>query len=129
MDILPPKVKIGVSPSLNIRGVIAMTDIKKGEVVESAPAILYPVMQRTSIQETLLKSYYFLWDDEFDAIILGYGSLYNHSYSPNADFWRDYERGLFIFEAWSDIKCGEEITINYNGFPEVQDIIGAEYLS
>ena len=123
------KARVGISPILNIRGMLASSDIKKGEIIESCPTILYPISQRAMMQKTVIKSYYFLWDDEYDAVILGYGSLYNHSYAPNADFWRDYENRTFMVEAWRDIEKGEEVTINYNGFPEVQDPIGVEYLS
>ncbi len=48
---------------------------------------------------------------------LGYGSLYNHSYQPNARY--DDESGQTkVFSAIRDIAPGEEIVVNYNGEPE-----------
>lgn len=49
------------------------------------------------------------------AIALGAGSLYNHSYTPNAD-WTCRRRSQTIrFYATRTIKLGEEILINYSG--------------
>jgi SET domain-containing protein len=51
------------------------------------------------------------------AVALGYGSLYNHSYQPNARY--DDESGKTkVFSALRDIAPGEEIVVNYNGVPE-----------
>ena len=47
------------------------------------------------------------------ALALGYGSLYNHSYQPNARY-DDQPAGAMTFTALRDIRAGEEITINYN---------------
>jgi SET domain-containing protein len=50
------------------------------------------------------------------AVALGYGSLYNHSYQPNARY--DDESGQTkVFRAIRDIAPGEEIVVNYNGEP------------
>jgi SET domain-containing protein len=50
------------------------------------------------------------------AVALGYGSLYNHSYTPNARY-DDESPQIKIFTAIREIAAGEEITINYNGEP------------
>ncbi len=50
------------------------------------------------------------------ALALGYGSLYNHSYEPNARYEASRRRTK-IFVALRKIATGEEITINYNGEP------------
>jgi SET domain-containing protein len=47
------------------------------------------------------------------------GTLYNHSYQPNAQFIRDYPRRLMNFVAVRPITPGEEITINYNYYPAI----------
>ena len=46
---------------------------------------------------------------------LGFGSLYNHSYEPNARY--EDCRADQVFVAIRDIADGEEITVNYNGEP------------
>ena len=56
----------------------------------------------------------FTWDDDHVAVALGFGSLYNHSYSPNARY-EDWEPNKKRYVAITDIAAGEEVTINYNG--------------
>jgi len=47
----------------------------------------------------------------------GYGSLYNHSHSPNTD-WIDHPtEKAFQFVAIRDINAEEELCINYGGEP------------
>ena len=48
------------------------------------------------------------------AIALGFGSLYNHSYTPNACY-EDVSGHMKNYIAIRDIQAGEEVTINYNG--------------
>jgi len=63
----------------------------------------------------LLYEYYYLWGEGHDtcAIALGFGSLYNHSTHPNAEFIPDYSDDTIIFTALRDIAAGEEITVDY----------------
>ncbi|TCN02895.1 hypothetical protein EV581_1301, partial [Bacillus sp. BK006] len=71
------------------------------------------------LEKTTLSYYYFRWgeDSSEGAIALGYGSLFNHSYSPNCVYYYN-EEGLTIeFYAITNIKKGDEIKINYNGDP------------
>ena len=56
---------------------------------------------------------------------LGYGSLYNHSYRPNARY-DDEEGRIMVFTALRDIGRGEEITVNYNGEPGDETPVGFE---
>jgi len=46
-------------------------------------------------------------------VALGYGSLYNHSNTPNANWTNDVENKTFIFFSTKPIKKGEEIFIYY----------------
>ena len=59
------------------------------------------------------------------ALALGYGSLYNHSYRPNARYV-DLAGRTKLFTAMRDIAAGEEITVNYNGEPEDDTPVGFE---
>jgi len=70
------------------------------------------------LKETSLDSYIFQWGGGCTAIALGLGSLYNHSYEPNAQYHQDTHNRHLEFVALRAICCGEEITINYNGNPE-----------
>ncbi|ACV61693.1 nuclear protein SET [Desulfofarcimen acetoxidans DSM 771] len=105
------------------RGVLAGKKFKRGEIIEQAPVIVIPGSELYSIKSTVLNDYYFIWaKDENNlktgAIALGCGSLYNHSYKPNATFNKKHKDLIIEFKALSDIEEGEEITINYNGDPE-----------
>ena len=104
-------------------GVFASEEIQEGEVIEQCPIILISENQVPDLRKTELHNYYFMWgNDEKNhkaAICLGFGSLYNHSYSPNATYRKLIEQGLIEFVAIKDIKKDEEITTNYNhGNPE-----------
>ena len=59
------------------------------------------------------------------ALALGYGSLYNHSYRPNARY-DDIGQLTKIFTALRDIPPGEEITVNYNGDPSDRAAVAFE---
>ena len=50
------------------------------------------------------------------ALALGHGSLYNHSFRPNARY-DDVGPQTKEFTAMRDIAPGQEITVNYNGEP------------
>ncbi len=97
------------------RGVIAIERIEKGEVIERAPVIPGAVEEG---KLTTLYNYAFVWRKEYYAIALGYGSLYNHSYKPNAVYRHSEDDLLINFIALKTIEKGEEITVNYNGDPE-----------
>jgi SET domain-containing protein len=49
---------------------------------------------------------------------LGYGSIYNHSHSPNADWKQNFKTNSMVYRAIKPIKKGEEILVNYNGEPD-----------
>jgi hypothetical protein len=102
------------------RGVCCTTDIDAGQVIEICPVIICPPQDRTFIDKTALYDYYFLWGEQHKetAIALGFGSLYNHSYDPNAIYETYYEDAIIRFVARKFIPAETEITINYNHDPE-----------
>ena len=61
------------------------------------------------------------------ALALGYGSLYNHSFRPNARY-DDVGPQTKEFTAMRDIAPGEEITVNYNGEPTSRAAVWFEVL-
>jgi SET domain-containing protein len=101
------------------RGVFTTKKIPKGSVIEICPVIVLPVKDLKYVDKTVVFNYYFEWGDDSDlgAIALGYGSLYNHSYDPNARYLADYEMGTLDIHAIKDIPAGSEIFTNYNGEP------------
>lgn len=100
------------------RGVVATQNYISGEIIETCPVIPLSKKERAQIDPTVLYNYYFNWTDEGAALALGYGSLYNHSYQPNALYERDYSTNQIIFRSYRPIHAGEEITVNYNNNPE-----------
>jgi uncharacterized protein len=121
MNQLNPSIKI-YSSSSKIknagRGVFAKENIKKDEVIESCPVILMREEEVPDIRKTELHNYYFMWGSDKTrhkaAICLGFGSLYNHSYTPNATYKKYHEEEMIEFVAIKDIQKDEEITVNYN---------------
>jgi hypothetical protein len=99
------------------RGVFALVPIRKGEEIERVPVLVLPDEAIVEGAEwDGLAGYCFHWGKGTVALALGYGSLYNHSYRPNARY-DDVGRRTKVFTALRDIAAGEEITINYNGDP------------
>ncbi|MBS4208070.1 SET domain-containing protein [Bacillus sp. FJAT-50079] len=103
------------------RGVFATCDIKKGELLHEAPVISYPNDQHQYIEHTILADYAFEYGINHSAILLGYGMLFNHSYEPNAKYKINFRNHTFDFYAFTDIKAGDEILINYNGDVDDKD--------
>jgi SET domain-containing protein len=101
------------------RGIFATRDIQKSELIHEAPIIFFHKDEYKYLKKTVLLEYVFWWDEDNMKVVLalGYGSLFNHSYSPNALYKRRPEKETIDFLAHTDIKAGEEILINYNGDP------------
>src|SRR4051812_46324731 len=97
------------------RGVFARRLIRRGESIERVPMLVLPAGQ--SKGGSVVSDYCFAWGRGTVALALGYGSLYNHSYRPNARY-DDVGPQTKEFTALRDIQPGEEITINYNGKPK-----------
>lgn len=103
------------------RGVFAKTPIAAGTEIERVPLL---IMDVESIDESMLMDYVYTWTETKVALALGYGSLYNHSYEPNAQYLDEDSKKTKVFVAIKDIKKGEEITINYNADPDAKDDVG-----
>jgi SET domain-containing protein len=106
------------------RGVFARRPIAAGTVIEHVPVVLVPVEQLVGgWGNPFFSRFCFARGRATVALALGYGSLYNHSYKPNAV----YEEGTaatMLFRALRDIAAGEEITVNYNGDPRDRAPVG-----
>jgi SET domain-containing protein len=58
-----------------------------------------------------------MWGDEEPkkvAICFGFGSMYNHSYEPNATYKKRLNENVIEFIAIRPLKKDEEISVNYN---------------
>ena len=95
------------------RGVFANKNFEKGNIIEVCPVVILSEKDRSKIDDSSLYDYYFGWEDGKAAIALGFGSLYNHSFKPNADYEKDFENKRILFKAIGDIKEDEEILVDY----------------
>lgn len=109
------------------RGIFAARNIKKGESIEVAPVIVIPKTEWKQMRGSILSNYVFRWGED-KAIALGHGSIYNHSYTPNAMYYSNIENQSIDFYAREDIQEHEEITVNYNGEPEDQSPVWFEVI-
>lgn len=91
------------------RGVYAHEIIHKGEIIEVCNLL---IVDEEEIGDHLSR-YVFHYKANFLAIVLGNGSLYNHSKKPNVTCYFDYKKEVLIFEAKKTINPGEELLINY----------------
>lgn len=117
MNIRSPKLYIAKSriPKAD-RGVFAQESFRSGDIIEVCPILDVPDRDYENMKKTILRNYYFMWNDENTKAVLalGYGMLYNHSYHPNATYQKDHVNSTVTFRAITDIQKNEEITVNYN---------------
>lgn len=121
MEISPPK-KIKIADVADVkgmgRGVFATEKIATGEIIEYCPVIFISEKESLFLEkENAILEYYYLFQKEFNksCVMLGYGSLYNHSRNPNAEV--DYDtkesQNFLFFKALKEINAGEEIVFDY----------------
>lgn len=103
------------------RGVFATEDYDVGDLIEESQVLILSKEDTAKIDDTILFDYYFSWDNNQAVLALGNGSLFNHSYSPNAKYLKKMDKSLIDFVAIKPIQKGEEILVNYNGDPESKE--------
>jgi SET domain-containing protein len=105
-----------IAPSeLEGRGVYCGDSIEQDSVIEVCPLVIIPAKEMPLLKQTNLYNYYFEWKENAGAIALGYGSLYNHAYVPNARYVIDEDFDSLTVIAITNIPAGTEIRFNYNG--------------
>ena len=118
------KIYIRQSRILNAgRGVYASRDIKKDEIIEKCPVIEVPKYDMSKLRESILVTYFFYFGKNKNRLViaLGFGSIYNHAYKPNARYKIRHTEKTIDFIALSNIKKDDEITVNYNNYPNPKD--------
>ncbi len=108
LDYKPPIAQIKYSPKIKGRGVFALKDYRKGDLIEVCPCI------EDKMANFLGKArdYLFKYDENTALLAFGYCSLYNHSDNYNA-LWTVMSKEKIKIYATRDIKEGEEIFISY----------------
>jgi hypothetical protein len=87
-------------------GVFADKYINTGEIVEECYVLV------TQGGDKGMTDYYFDADGDY-GVLLGYGSIYNHSDSPNTSYTFDTKNGVATINATRMIQKGEEVFISY----------------
>jgi hypothetical protein len=86
-------------------------------VIEVCPLIIISKQEYALMEKTIFDNYMYDWYSGKSCIPLGYGLLYNHSYTPNAKYIFHKKAQTLSFHALKKILPGEEIMVNYNGNP------------
>lgn len=97
------------------RGVFALRDIREGQIIEVCPVLVFTKWESKVFKKTNLHNYHFDWKKGGSAILLGFGSLYNHDDEPSAEMQHDMNKRVTDVVALRDIDAHEEITIDYTG--------------
>ena len=118
MKINANRVYVSKSKVAHGYGVFASREIPRGDIVEECPAIVLPIVELPLIRKTKLHYYFFEYTAKEFMVALGYGSLYNHSYTPNAQYRFDYRNKILRIRALTSIKKDEEIFFNYNYYSD-----------
>jgi len=119
-SLITPKAQKGVASGIAGRGLVALEQIERGEVVavkgghivttavlQSLPARL----QNSEVQITDGLHLVALKDDEYESVML----FINHSCEPNVGF-----AGNVVLVAMRDIAAGEELTTDYALFDDYE---------
>jgi hypothetical protein len=102
-------------------GVFAKEDIKAGEIIEECQALLLDSTFKNN-KDWVLQRYAMTWTCGCDvcrtngntmAIMMGNGSQYNHSETPNSYIVQDSYMKTFTYYALTDIPKGTEIVWYY----------------
>jgi SET domain-containing protein len=104
------------------RGVFASRAFKKNQIIEKCPVIVLSGREMPAGNCAILSNYVFTFPSSNPrvkrytrlAIVLGYGSLYNHSDRPNIWFYGRSKTLDILFVAGRDIKAGEHLCYNYH---------------
>ena len=101
-------VEIQNSP-ISGKGCFATKNIEKGSLIEKGPFI---AIYKEQVGNRLMNIVFGL-DNHSSAILLGWGSIYNHSDLNNSDWDLNANDNYFTIIANRDIDEGEEITVSY----------------
>ena len=115
--IQPPHVTVRDTGTARGRGVFAQCNFSAGDVIESSPVVIFESPFAAFPPE--LRTIVFSWGalckiGTSHAVVLGYGSLYNHHDPANMYYQPDANNMTMKYIAVREILAGEELTVNYN---------------
>lgn len=98
------------------RGLGATSMVFPGDIVEVSEILALSPEDTATLETTVLKYYKFRLDETRDCIVLGLGSLFNHSDEPNVSFSLEKEstgRIVMVFRATKIVIRSEQLFIDY----------------
>ncbi|KAI5194279.1 hypothetical protein E4T39_08691, partial [Aureobasidium subglaciale] len=106
------------------RGVFAAARIPAHSILETCPVlVLDPTENKLHIEKTNLFHYTYNWPlldpttnklITTQAVILGLGSMFNHSTNhQNVGWERNVSAGVVVYKTLRDVEEGEELCISY----------------
>ena len=117
MRILPPDVYVGDTGTPKGRGAFAARAFRAGELVEACPVVPFNLTVGDipkDIERIMFGWGFLIGEPGPQAIVLGYGSVYNHDNPANMRYEADAGAQVLRFLAVRDIAADEELTVNYN---------------
>jgi hypothetical protein len=99
-------------------GVFTTQVLEEHELIEECTYLAYA----RPANQTMLNDYAFHMEKPpglppveggYHTLVLGYGSLYNHSFENNMIYYFDPERNLYLYHAARRIELWEQLFINY----------------
>jgi hypothetical protein len=106
-----PKLVIRRSTVCNGWGVFTTEDIEPDEILQEAPYFLIDTDEVSDNSNVITYSYGM--HGKHASVPLGFGGLYNHSETPNAENAYNEYYGFMIHFATEFISAGSEIFIDY----------------
>jgi SET domain-containing protein len=97
------------------RGVFALRSLEEDDVIEVCPVLVFSKDEYRYLKKTAVHDYYFDWKKGSVALVLGFGSLYNHEDEPSAVMEHNMIKNVTRIIALRHIEPHEEITIDYTG--------------
>lgn len=115
MVIKPPtKIYLKESP-VHGYGVFCSEEIEYDEIIEICPFLTFPHKRHEKLP--FFHNYSFCWPKSTSwinhAMVMGYGSYYNHNKVPNTTWITDENDFVYIFKSLRKITVGEELFVDY----------------
>jgi len=108
--------KIVISPCVFGHGIFTTTFIPADTTLEECPYLRIKAGEcAASLDDYVfnLESSEDNGDSDYYSLVLGWGSLFNHSFDHNTEYWHDTDRDLIVFHTIKAVAAGKQLFVNY----------------
>lgn len=98
----------------------ATAPFKPGDVIERCPVLVIGPDDADHLASGSLHGHVYDWGEGHAAVALGYGSLYNHDPSPNAEYSPSDDAEELVIVAKAVIQPGDEVLVDYTGGGQIE---------